>query len=61
MTNVRDFRIVNYGSDVILLLLDAEGREVFRMTMSWITGVRLLNEAAMAVGLGLKTQPRTRT
>ena len=53
MSAVRDFRIINAGSQVVLSLLDERGEVVYRLTMSWISGFRLMNEAAMAVGFGL--------
>jgi hypothetical protein len=53
MASIRDFRVTNVGPNVVVLLLDGDGREIGRLTLSWITGLRLMNEAALAVSYGL--------
>jgi hypothetical protein len=51
--DIVDFRVRNDGAKVVLLFLNKEGDEVLRFTLSWISGLRLLNETRMAVEFGL--------
>ena len=46
---IHDFRVTDHGSEVVLLLLDADGQEVQRMTINWLSGLRLMNETSAAV------------
>jgi hypothetical protein len=53
MKDIVDFKVRNDGPKVVLIFLDKEGQEVQKMTMSWITGLRLEKETHLAVEFGL--------
>jgi hypothetical protein len=54
---IKDFRVTNVGYWIYLLLLDGEGKEVIRLQLSWMSGLRLLGEARTAVALAMKVSP----